>query len=74
MMNLKAELMRIMKNTVLSKGGHKMNEKAYKSMNTVGAWSIVFGVINIVVGLAVGIGAVIAGAKLIKDKSNIIIS
>lgn len=71
MMNLKAELMRIMKNTVLSKGGHKMNEKAYKSMNTVGAWSIVFGVINIVVGLAVGIGAVIAGAKLIKDKSNI---
>ncbi|MBQ4231822.1 MAG: hypothetical protein II699_00960 [Lachnospiraceae bacterium] len=48
-----------------------MNEKAYKSMNTVGAWSIVFGVINIVVGLAVGIGAVIAGAKLIKDKSNI---
>ncbi len=71
MMNLKVELMRIMKNTVLSKGGHKMNEKAYKSMNTVGAWSIVFGVINIVVGLAVGIGAVIAGAKLIKDKSNI---
>jgi uncharacterized membrane protein YkgB len=71
MMNLKAELMRIMKNTVLSRGGHKMNEKAYKSMNTVGAWSIVFGVINIVVGLAVGIGAVIAGAKLIKDKSNI---
>jgi uncharacterized membrane protein YkgB len=60
-----------MKNTGLSKGGHKMNEKAYKSMNTVGAWSIVFGVINIVVGLAVGIGAVIAGAKLIKDKSNI---
>ncbi len=50
MMNLKAELMLIMKSTVLSKGGHKMNEKAYKSMNTVGAWSIVFGVINIVVG------------------------
>ncbi len=71
MMKLKAELMRIMKSTVLSKGGRKMNEKAYKSMNTVGAWSIAFGVINIVVGLAIGIGAVIAGAKLIKDKSNI---
>ena len=71
MMNLKEELMTIIRNMGLNKGGRVMNEKAYKSMNTVGAWSIAFGVINIVVGLAVGIGAVIAGAKLIKDKSNI---
>ena len=71
MMNLKEELMSIIKNMVSDRRVKDMNEKVYKSMNTVGAWSIVFGVINIVVGLAVGIGAVIAGAKLIKDKSNI---
>ncbi|MCR4717674.1 MAG: hypothetical protein K5656_10910 [Lachnospiraceae bacterium] len=48
-----------------------MNEKAYKTMNTCGVWNIVFGTIIIAVGLAVGIGSLITGGKLIKDKSNI---
>lgn len=48
-----------------------MNEKAYKTMSITGVWSIVFGTIIIVVGLAVGIGSLITGGKLLKDKSNI---
>lgn len=46
-------------------------ENIYKSMKRVGAGNIVLGVIVMVVGVAVGIVAIITGAKLLKDKSDI---
>lgn len=46
-------------------------EKIYKSMKHVGAGNIVLGVVVMVVGVAVGIVAIITGAKLLKDKSDI---
>ena len=48
-----------------------MNEKAYKTMSRIGGWNIALGVVALVAGLAIGIGSVITGAKLLKDKSNI---
>ena len=45
-----------------------MNEKAYKTMGCVGGWNIAF---MIVVGVCVGIGSIIAGGKLLHDKSDI---
>lgn len=48
-----------------------MNEKAYKTMGCVGGWNIAFGVIMIVIGVCVGIGSIVAGGKLLHDKSNI---
>lgn len=48
-----------------------MNEKAYKTMSKIGGWNIALGVISVVIGVAVGIGSILAGARLLKDKSNI---
>ncbi|MDY2790236.1 MAG: hypothetical protein SOT70_05560 [Lachnospiraceae bacterium] len=48
-----------------------MNEKAYKTMSRIGGWNIAFGVVTMVVGLAVGVGSIVTGAKLLRDKSNI---
>ncbi len=48
-----------------------MNEKAYKSMSKIGGWNIAMGVVSIVIGVAVGVGMIITGAKLLKDKTNI---
>lgn len=48
-----------------------MNEKAYKTMSHIGGWNIALGVIVLTVGLAVGVGSIVTGAKLLKDKCNI---
>ncbi len=49
-----------------------MNEKAYKTMGSVGAGSLVIGIVLIVVGLAAGILAIVNGARLLKRKSDLI--
>lgn len=46
-------------------------ERIYKSMKHVGAGNIALGVIIMVVGVTVGIVAIISGAKLLKDKADI---
>lgn len=48
-----------------------MNEKIYKCMKNVGAWNIAIGVTFIVVGILTGVMTIVNGARLIKDKSNI---
>lgn len=48
-----------------------MNEKAYKTMGFAGAVNIVVGVISIVAGVAVGVLALVSGAKLLKDKKGL---
>ena len=46
-------------------------EKAYKTMRSAGAGSIVLGIIMIVTGVAAGIISVINGARLLKNKNGI---
>lgn len=48
-----------------------MNEKIYKSMKTAGAWSLVLGIVLIVVGVTVGVLQIIQGGKLLNDKKEI---
>ena len=49
----------------------QMNEKAYKTMSGVGAGNIVIGIILLAVGLATGILAIVNGARLLKQKSDL---
>lgn len=46
-------------------------EKVYKTMKSVGAGNIAIGIIMIVAGLSAGIVAIVGGARLIKEKSDI---
>lgn len=46
-------------------------ERAYKTMQTAGAGSIVLGIIMIVTGIAAGIITVVNGARLLKHKNEI---
>ena len=46
-------------------------EKAYKKMSQAGAGSIVIGIITIVTGVTAGIIAIVNGARLLKNKSEI---
>ncbi|WP_182440659.1 MULTISPECIES: hypothetical protein [Clostridia] len=46
-------------------------EKAYKTMSTAGAGSIVLGIIMIVTGVTAGIITIINGARLLKNKNEI---
>lgn len=46
-------------------------EKAYKTMSTAGAGSIVLGIIMIVTGVAAGIITIINGARLLKNRNEI---
>lgn len=50
-----------------------MNEKIYKVLHIVGGGSIAIGIVIIVVGMVTGVLSIIAGAKLLKEKKNIII-
>lgn len=47
-------------------------EKAYKTMKGAGAGNIALGVIMIVAGVATGILAIINGARLLKNKNELI--
>lgn len=49
-----------------------MSEKIYKTMGKTGAWSIAFGVVLIVIGLAIGVMQIIYGGKLLMDRKDII--
>lgn len=46
-------------------------EKAYKTMSQAGVGSIVIGIITIVTGVTAGIIAIVNGARLLKNKSEI---
>lgn len=56
---------------VQNKEAFWVSEKIYKSMKTVGAWNVAIGVTLIVVGLLSGVMTIVNGARLIKDKSEI---
>lgn len=48
-----------------------MNEKVYKSMKHAGGANIALGVLMIVAGVTMGVLAIVNGAKLLKDKAEI---
>lgn len=48
-----------------------MNEKIYKSMKRIGGFSITLGIIAIVAGVTIGVLSIINGAKLLKEKAEI---
>lgn len=48
-----------------------MNEKVYKTMKRVGGWNIVFGVILITFGIAIGVMQIVQGGKLLSQKKEI---
>ena len=48
-----------------------MNEQAYKTMGLTGAASIVIGIGTLVMGMTVGVIAVMSGAKLLKDRKGL---
>ena len=50
-----------------------MEEKVYKSMNGAGALNIVLGVIGIATGVTAGVLLIISGAKLLANKSKMLI-
>lgn len=48
-----------------------MGEKAYKTMAGVGAGNIAVGILVLVSGLVSGVLLIVNGARLLKNKSNI---
>lgn len=48
-----------------------MNEKVYKSMKHTGGTNIALGVLMIVAGIVTGVLVIINGAKLLRDKAEI---
>lgn len=55
-----------------AKGGVKMSEQAYKTMKSVGIFNLIFGILTIAAGIGAGVCMIIAGAKLLQKKSNIL--
>ena len=50
-----------------------MNEKIYKTMSSAGAAGLVLGILTLVTGIVTGILMIINGARLLKEKSDILI-
>ena len=50
-----------------------MEEKTYKLMSRVGKISLSFGIVNIVIGTAIGVLLIINGAKLLSGRKNVLI-
>lgn len=48
-----------------------MPEKAYRTMTHAGAWNLVMGVIMLITGVTIGVMSLIYGARLLKNKSEI---
>ncbi len=48
-----------------------MEEKTYTLLRGVGAGNITIGVVSIVTGIAVGVLAIVNGARLLKGKNRI---
>lgn len=53
-------------------GSKMMEQKVYKTMRGAGAANIAVGVIILVVGIVSGILLIVAGGKLMADKSKIL--
>ncbi|HIT05096.1 MAG TPA: hypothetical protein IAB53_00385 [Candidatus Scybalocola faecipullorum] len=49
-----------------------VHEKIYRTMKNVGAGNLVFGIIIIIAGVTVGVMSIVNGARLLKNKSNIL--
>ena len=47
-------------------------EKVYKAMKSVGSFDVVIGILMIVSGIALGVLVITRGAKLLKQKSEIL--
>lgn len=47
-------------------------EKAYKTMTSTGAANLVAGIVMLVTGIAVGILTIINGARLLKNRKEVI--
>lgn len=50
-----------------------MNEKIYNTMSRGGSWNIAIGITVIVVGIASGVMLILNGAKLIKQKYQLML-
>lgn len=48
-----------------------MAEKVYKTMKSVGAFSLVTGILLIVGGITAGIAVIVSGARLLNAKSDL---
>lgn len=46
-------------------------EKIYKTMKSVGVWSLVLGIITIAIGVFTGVTLITNGGRLLKKKSEI---
>lgn len=49
-----------------------MGEKIYKTMKSVGSFNLIMGILLIISGITTGIMFIAKGAKLLKDKSELI--
>ena len=47
-------------------------EKVYKTMNSVGVWNLVLGIVVVVVGTLAGTTMIINGARLLKRKLDVL--
>lgn len=50
-----------------------MNEKIYKTMSSSGTFSLVLGIVTLVTGIVSGTLMIVTGARLLKQKGNIMI-
>lgn len=55
------------------RGGLSEEEKVYRTMTGTGIASLVVGIISIIVGVGVGVMAIISGAQLLHNKKNILL-
>lgn len=49
-----------------------MEERTYKAMSLGGAAGVVTGMISIIVGVACGVVMIVAGARLLAERKNIL--
>ena len=47
------------------------DEKIYKTMSSVGVWSLVLGIVAIIAGALAGAALITNGARLLKRKSEV---
>lgn len=50
-----------------------MNEKIYKTMTSSGVFNLVLGIVTLVTGVTSGVLLIITAARLLKQKSDIMI-
>lgn len=48
-----------------------MDEKIYKTLNSTGKLSVIFGILTIILMIGVGIVSIVNGARLLAKKSDI---